>query len=82
MTLGYGKPLHLLARDDCGSYETGPFGATPPVSPYLTWPRPTGGGPGSWRRQPGHDGGCACSFQVEPQHDNPASGALVVIGPS
>lgn len=59
MILGYGKPVYLLACDDRGSYQAGLFGATPPVSPCLTWPRPTGGGPVSWRRQPG-DGGWLC----------------------
>ncbi|HSZ45192.1 MAG TPA: DUF2090 domain-containing protein [Streptosporangiaceae bacterium] len=32
MTLGYDKPLYLLAFDHRGSFEHGLFGATPPVS--------------------------------------------------
>lgn len=35
MTLGYDKPLYLMAFDHRGSFERGLFGATPPVSPEV-----------------------------------------------
>jgi myo-inositol catabolism protein IolC len=35
MTLGYDKPLYLLAFDHRGSFEKGLFGATEPVSPDV-----------------------------------------------
>ena len=35
MTLGYDKPLYLMAFDHRGSFEHGLFGATPPVSPEV-----------------------------------------------
>jgi myo-inositol catabolism protein IolC len=35
MTLGYDKPLYLMAFDHRGSFEHGLFGATPPVSSQV-----------------------------------------------
>lgn len=35
MTLGYDKPLYLLAFDHRGSFEQGLFGVKPPVSPQV-----------------------------------------------
>jgi myo-inositol catabolism protein IolC len=35
MTLGYDKPLYLMAFDHRGSFEHGLFGATPPVSAQV-----------------------------------------------
>lgn len=35
MTLGYDKPLYLLAFDHRGSFEQGLFGVKPPISPQV-----------------------------------------------